>query len=63
VANPRTIKPSNDQDVLAVEGDISEPAATDRIFGGALECCGRIDTLINNAGVCIATGLGAVDQG
>jgi len=49
--------------VLAVEGDISEPAATDRIFGGALECCGRIDTLINNAGVCIATGLGAVDQG
>jgi NAD(P)-dependent dehydrogenase (short-subunit alcohol dehydrogenase family) len=51
VANARTMKPSPDKEVLAVDGDISEPATTDRIVGGALERFGRIDTLINNAGV------------
>ena len=35
-------------------GDISDPATTDRIISGALERFGRIDTLINNAGVFIA---------
>jgi NAD(P)-dependent dehydrogenase (short-subunit alcohol dehydrogenase family) len=30
VANSRTIKPSGDRDVLAVDGDVSEPATTDR---------------------------------
>lgn len=40
--------------MLAVDGDVSEPATTDRIIGGAFERFGRIDTLINNAGVCIA---------
>ena len=51
VANSRTIKPSGDRDLLAVPGDVSETATTDRIIGGALERFGRIDTLINNAGV------------
>jgi NAD(P)-dependent dehydrogenase (short-subunit alcohol dehydrogenase family) len=37
--------------VLAVEGDIAEPATADRIIGAALERFGRIDTLVNNAGV------------
>jgi NAD(P)-dependent dehydrogenase (short-subunit alcohol dehydrogenase family) len=54
VANSRTIKPSEDPDVLTVNGDVSEPATTDRIIGEALERFGRIDTLINNAGVFIA---------
>ena len=44
VANARTIKPSGD-------GDIADPATTDRIIGEALERFGRIDTLINDAGV------------
>ena len=32
VANARTIKPSEDPDVLTVEGDIAEPATADRII-------------------------------
>jgi NAD(P)-dependent dehydrogenase (short-subunit alcohol dehydrogenase family) len=51
VANSRTIKPSGDPAVVTVDGDVSEPATTDRIVSEALEHFGRIDTLINNAGV------------
>jgi NAD(P)-dependent dehydrogenase (short-subunit alcohol dehydrogenase family) len=51
VANALTIKPSEDPDVLTVEGDIAAPATADRVIGGALESFGRVDTLINNAGV------------
>ena len=54
VASARTIKPSEDPDVLTVDGDIAEPATADRIVGGALERFGRIDTLVNNAGVFIS---------
>jgi NAD(P)-dependent dehydrogenase (short-subunit alcohol dehydrogenase family) len=53
VANARTTHPSGDQDVLEVDGDVSEPATTDRIISTALDRFGRIDTLINNAGVFI----------
>ena len=53
VANSRAIKPSDDQAVLTVEGDVSQPATADRIVTGALERFGRIDTLVNNAGVFI----------
>ena len=51
VANARTIRPSGDPAVLTVEGDIAQPATADRIIGAALERFGRIDTLVNNAGV------------
>jgi len=51
VANSRAIRPSGDPDVLAVEGDVSEPATAGRIIGEALGRFGRIDTLVNNAGV------------
>ncbi len=54
VANSRTIKPTDDAEVLTVDGDIAEPATTDRIIGEAIERFGRIDTLINNAGVFIS---------
>ena len=54
VANARTIKPSTDPDVLTVEGDIAKPATADRIVEGALERFGRIDTLVNNAGVFVS---------
>ena len=54
VASARTIGPSGDPDVLAVEGDIAEPATAGRIAGAALERFGRIDTLVNNAGVFIS---------
>jgi NAD(P)-dependent dehydrogenase (short-subunit alcohol dehydrogenase family) len=51
VANARKMKAAEDPGVLAVEGDISEPATAERIVGGALARFGRIDTLVNNAGV------------
>ena len=54
VATARTIKPSQDPDTLTVEGDIADPATADRIIGGARGRFGRIDTLVNNAGVVIA---------
>ena len=54
VANARTIEPSEDGDVLTIDGDVSEPTTAGRIIGGALERFGRIDTLINNAGIFIS---------
>jgi NAD(P)-dependent dehydrogenase (short-subunit alcohol dehydrogenase family) len=53
VANSVHIKPSDDPAVLTVPGDVSQPATADRIVTGALERFGRIDTLVNNAGVFI----------
>jgi NAD(P)-dependent dehydrogenase (short-subunit alcohol dehydrogenase family) len=54
VATARAITPSQDPDVLTVDGDISEPATAGRIIGAALERFGRIDTLVNNAGVYVS---------
>ena len=54
VANSRSIKASNDPDILAVPGDIADPAVARRIVREGLEKFGRIDTLVNNAGVFIA---------
>jgi NAD(P)-dependent dehydrogenase (short-subunit alcohol dehydrogenase family) len=51
VSNALKIKPSEDPSVLTVEGDISEPATADRIISEALSRFGRVDTLVNNAGV------------
>ena len=51
VATSRSIKPSADPDVLAVAGDISEPETAARVVRAALERFGRIDSLVNNAGV------------
>lgn len=51
VATARSIQPSDDRDLLTVEGDLSEPATGHRIMEAALEQFGRIDTLINNAGI------------
>ena len=53
VANALTMTPSDDPAVLTVEGDVSQAATADRIVAGALEHFGRIDTLVNNAGVFI----------
>jgi NAD(P)-dependent dehydrogenase (short-subunit alcohol dehydrogenase family) len=54
VASARTMKPTKDPDVLTVDGDLADPATADRIVSGALGRFGRIDTLINNAGVYIS---------
>ena len=54
VANSRTIEPSDDADILTIDGDVSDSGTTDRIATGALDRFGRIDTLVNNAGVFIS---------
>jgi NAD(P)-dependent dehydrogenase (short-subunit alcohol dehydrogenase family) len=51
VANALTIGPAQDPAVLTVAGDIAQPATAERIVGAALDRFGRIDTLINDAGV------------
>jgi len=51
VATAHRIKPSEDPDVLTVAGDIADPVTAGKIIGGALDRFGRVDTLVNNAGV------------
>jgi NAD(P)-dependent dehydrogenase (short-subunit alcohol dehydrogenase family) len=54
VATSRSIGQGEDQDVLAIAGDIGEPATAARIVKETLARFGRIDTLVNNAGIFIA---------
>jgi len=54
VASARTIKPSDEPDLLTVAGDIADPATAGRIADAALDRFGRIDTLVNNAGVYVS---------
>jgi NAD(P)-dependent dehydrogenase (short-subunit alcohol dehydrogenase family) len=54
VANSRSIEPSSDPDVITVPGDISDRSVAERIVQEAVSRFGRVDTLVNNAGVFIA---------
>jgi len=54
VASSRSIKKSDDPSTLTVDGDITSAKTADRIVGLAIERFGRIDTLVNNAGVFMA---------
>jgi NAD(P)-dependent dehydrogenase (short-subunit alcohol dehydrogenase family) len=54
VATSRTIEPDKDRSVLTIDGDISEAATADRIVSETLGRFGRIDTLVNNAGLYIS---------
>jgi NAD(P)-dependent dehydrogenase (short-subunit alcohol dehydrogenase family) len=54
VATARAMNMTEDPGVLTVDGDIAEPATTDRIVRSALGRFGRIDTLVNDAGVYIS---------
>jgi NAD(P)-dependent dehydrogenase (short-subunit alcohol dehydrogenase family) len=54
VATARSIKESADPGILAVAGDISRSETADNIVRQAIERFGRIDSLVNNAGVFLA---------
>jgi NAD(P)-dependent dehydrogenase (short-subunit alcohol dehydrogenase family) len=54
IANSRSIKPSSDPDVVAVAGDIGDRAVAERLVKEAVSRFGRVDTLVNNAGIFIA---------
>jgi NAD(P)-dependent dehydrogenase (short-subunit alcohol dehydrogenase family) len=53
VATSRSIEPSGEPDVLTVNGDIADADTAERVVEQALDRFGRIDTLINNAGIFI----------
>jgi NAD(P)-dependent dehydrogenase (short-subunit alcohol dehydrogenase family) len=54
IANSRHIQQGADDDVVAVAGDVRDRQVADRIVQTALDRFGRIDTLVNNAGLFIA---------
>ncbi|WP_070107379.1 SDR family NAD(P)-dependent oxidoreductase [Burkholderia plantarii] len=53
VATSRSIQSSNDPDLITVAGDIGDPETGKRLVAAALDRFGRIDTLVNNAGIFI----------
>ncbi|MGM4918386.1 SDR family oxidoreductase [Tardiphaga sp. 813_E8_N1_3] len=54
VATSRSIKQGSDPDILGVAGDVGDPSTADRVVKEALSRFGRVDTLVNNAGIFIA---------
>lgn len=53
VGTARSIEPVDDADLVTVPGDIADPVTARRVTEHALERFGRIDTLVNNAGLYI----------
>src|SRR6202030_2764722 len=54
VAIARSIRRSDDTDILAVPGDIADRRTAERSIAEGVARFGRIDTLVNNAGIFIA---------
>ncbi|MFI5506269.1 SDR family NAD(P)-dependent oxidoreductase [Mycobacterium sp. NPDC051804] len=54
VANSRNIGESDDPMVLTVAGDISQPGVGQQVIDAAMQQFGRVDTVVNNAGIFIA---------
>jgi NAD(P)-dependent dehydrogenase (short-subunit alcohol dehydrogenase family) len=53
LATSRSIEPSDDPAVVTIAGDISSAGAGERVVGEAVRRFGRVDCLVNNAGVFI----------
>jgi NAD(P)-dependent dehydrogenase (short-subunit alcohol dehydrogenase family) len=62
IATSRSIKDSADSGVLAVAGDISKRETAERVVSEGIARFGRIDTLVNNAGVFLAKPFGDFTQ-
>lgn len=54
VATSRSIAPSTEADLVTVAGDIGDADTARRVIETAIERFGRVDTLVNNAGIFIA---------
>ncbi|MGF7211239.1 NAD(P)-dependent dehydrogenase (short-subunit alcohol dehydrogenase family) [Skermanella aerolata] len=54
VATSRSIEQTGDRDIVAVRGDVGDPATAEAVVGQAISRFGRIDTLVNNAGIFIS---------
>jgi NAD(P)-dependent dehydrogenase (short-subunit alcohol dehydrogenase family) len=53
VGTARSMPDADDRDLLTVSGDIAEAETARQVVGLALERFGRVDTLVNNAGIFI----------
>ncbi len=53
VATSRSIRPSDESDFVTVQGDIADAETAGRVVEQAVDRFGRIDSLINNAGIFI----------
>jgi NAD(P)-dependent dehydrogenase (short-subunit alcohol dehydrogenase family) len=53
VATALSVKPSHDDNVLFVSGDIADRKTAERVISQGVSRFGRIDTLVNNAGIYI----------
>ncbi len=54
VATARSVQPSNDPDIHVVSGDIGDRNTAQRAISAGMSRFGRIDTLVNNAGIFVA---------
>ena len=54
VATARSMRPSHDDDVITVSGDVADRKTAERAISEGMARFGRIDTLVNNAGIFIA---------
>jgi NAD(P)-dependent dehydrogenase (short-subunit alcohol dehydrogenase family) len=54
VVNDLSIEPATEEGMVTVAGDISKAATADLVMSTAIEHFGRVDTLVNNAGVFIS---------
>ncbi|MET7436791.1 SDR family NAD(P)-dependent oxidoreductase [Streptomyces sp. NPDC005496] len=53
-AAARSLESSTDPEVLSVPGDLAQPGIGARVVDAAMERFGRVDTLVNNAGLFVA---------
>jgi NAD(P)-dependent dehydrogenase (short-subunit alcohol dehydrogenase family) len=53
VATARTMAPSHDDDIVTVQGDIADRRTAEGVVSTCMDRFGRIDTLVNNAGIFI----------
>ncbi|WP_431967656.1 SDR family NAD(P)-dependent oxidoreductase [Actinacidiphila sp. bgisy160] len=54
VATSRNIGESADPEVVTVRGDVADRETAERVIATAVERFGRVDTLVNNAGIFVA---------
>jgi len=54
IATARTMQPSRDNDILTVSGDIADRRTAERTIAEGMARFGRVDTLVNNAGIFIS---------
>jgi NAD(P)-dependent dehydrogenase (short-subunit alcohol dehydrogenase family) len=54
VATARSMEPSSDDNIVVVSGDIADRKTAERVISEGMARFGRIDTLVNNAGIFIS---------